>query len=172
MTDQTTIEGFPSHGWALFGDGGSSSPYRYTLGRQLAAAGPRILFCMLNPSKATAEVMDPTVTRCFRYARAWGFGTMVVVNLFALRSTDPGALRRAADPVGPSNDWHIRDQANVADTIVAAWGAHPMASERARAVMPLLGRNVRCLKVTAQGHPHHPLYLRGNLSLIPYPEAR
>lgn len=77
--------------------------YRYALTWQWAP-GPRLLWVMLNPSTASELVNDPTVERCERRARALGFGGFRVVNLFALRATDPRALRLADDPVGPGND--------------------------------------------------------------------
>ena len=46
--------------------------FRYRLTRRWAA-GPRIAFIGLNPSIANAEILDPTVTRCVRRARAMGF---------------------------------------------------------------------------------------------------
>jgi hypothetical protein len=75
--------------------------YRYTLHRRLAGGAGRLCFCMLNPSTADARVDDPTVRRCVGYALAWGFAELECVNIFALRSTDPRALARADDPVGP-----------------------------------------------------------------------
>ena len=57
------------------------------------------LFIMLNPSTADALKLDPTVTRCYNYAGAWGYGHLLVANLFALRSTDPDRLYHHHDPV-------------------------------------------------------------------------
>ena len=31
-----------------------------------------VLFIMLNPSRANAELNDPTITRCINFAKAWG----------------------------------------------------------------------------------------------------
>src|SRR5690606_4111055 len=56
------------------------------------------------PLRTTEEVTDPTVERTLRFARAWGCGASEVVNVFALRSTDPAGLRQVDDPVGPGND--------------------------------------------------------------------
>src|SRR6185436_19289757 len=73
--------------------------YRYRLLRRWAygpnwtpAYAPRtIAFCMLNPSTADEQRNDPTVERCEVRARTWGYDALIVVNLFAYRSTDPSA---------------------------------------------------------------------------------
>jgi hypothetical protein len=80
---------------------------------------------MLNPSTADAEKFDPTVRRCFGFARDWGFGGLEVVNLFALRSTYPEQLKKVSDPVGPENDAVIRRAVKAADLVVASWGYIP-----------------------------------------------
>ena len=72
--------------------------YRYRLGRQWGP-GQYLLFVMLNPSTADEVVNDPTVERCERRARLWGYDGLVVTNLFALVSTDPKGLLAAADPM-------------------------------------------------------------------------
>jgi len=132
--------------------------YRYRLTRRWAD-GPTACFVMLNPSTADHRVDDPTVRRCIAYARRWGFGGLVVVNLFALRSTLPGALLTAVDPVGPGNDRHVARACREASLVVAAWGAHRSVRARAGAVAALLG-NAACLGWTRAGEPRHPLYLR------------
>ncbi|WP_443069362.1 DUF1643 domain-containing protein, partial [Sulfitobacter sp. HI0129] len=58
----------------------------------------RVMFVMLNPSKADEIANDPTVERCERRARALGFGAFRVTNIFAWRDTDPRAMRAAAAP--------------------------------------------------------------------------
>ena len=146
--------------------------YRYWLWRRWAPprgeGRDRVLFVMLNPSTADAGVDDPTLRRCIAFARAWGFGSLEVVNLFALRSPDPDRLLRggAADPeaIGPDNDTHLVVAANRADVLVVAWGAHPAAAARRDAVLELLrGRPLHCLGTTRGGEPRHPLYVRGDV---------
>jgi hypothetical protein len=136
-----------------------SGRYRYRLWRRWGA-GERVGFVMLNPSTADAERDDPTIRRCTGFARTWGFGSMVVVNLFALRSPDPARLRRAREPVGRDNDRHIIEAAGACDVVVLAWGMHGRLRDRDRAVLDLLaGQALRCLGQTRAGQPRHPLYL-------------
>lgn len=154
-------------GWAGFDRTGA---YRYSLGRRWADDGPRVCFCLLNPSTADARVLDPTLTRCLGFARRWGFGAMDVVNIFALRSTDPAGLYRADDPVGPRNDAAIRRAAARADLVVVGWGNHGRLGDRGARVAAMLGTiaPVRCLGVTASGDPKHPLYLRADAPLVAF----
>ncbi|MDQ2094865.1 DUF1643 domain-containing protein [Rhodalgimonas zhirmunskyi] len=136
--------------------------YRYSLTRTWDAAGRRALFIMLNPSTATEVQNDPTVERCERRARALGFGSFRVLNIFAWRDTDPKKMRAAADPVGPENDATIAASAPWADQIIAAWGTHGAHLERGAQVERLLrdtGLPIFHLGLSKHGHPKHPLYI-------------
>ncbi len=135
--------------------------YRYLLTRTWAS-GSKMLFVMLNPSTATEVQNDPTVERCERRARALGHGAFRVTNIFAFRSTDPRAMRAAADPVGPDNDAAILDSLSWADSILCAWGNHGLHLDRGAAVVDLLrktGAPLFHLGLTGQGQPRHPLYV-------------
>lgn len=136
--------------------------YRYALTRTWDPAGRRVMFVMLNPSKATEVQNDPTVERCERRARALGFGAVQVTNIFAWRETDPHTMRRAAEPIGPDNDAAITDGAAWADQIFAAWGTHGAHLNRGAAVAALLratGKPLYTLGLSKYGHPKHPLYI-------------
>lgn len=147
--------------------------YRYQLTRAWAP-GPCDVWIMLNPSTADAEIDDPTIRRCVGFSRGWGSGSLVVVNLFALRATDPEALVRHPDPIGPENDRHIELAAAGAHhhggRVIAAWGAHRMAEYRAWDVHRVVRRQgpLVALGVTKQGAPRHPLYVKGDASLQPW----
>jgi hypothetical protein len=135
--------------------------YRYGLTR-VWAAGPRLLFVMLNPSTADEVRNDPTIARCETRARTAGFAGFGVVNLFAFRATDPRALRLADDPVGPENDRIIRRAAAKAGFVVCAWGNHGALNARALAVRHILsgcGKTLHHLGLTRSGQPVHPLYI-------------
>lgn len=146
--------------------------YRYSLSRVWGRGG-MAMFIMLNPSTADANTDDPTIRRCVGFAKSWGCGGVRVVNLYALRSTDPKGLWRALDPVGPDNDHHLLDYANESSykkwPMVAAWGANAKA-DRVDEVLNFPGMEaLQCLGVTKAGQPRHPLYLRGDSSLSPWP---
>ena len=163
MSATSTARWVPTHTPAAPASGAlfdATRRYRYLLWRRWAEAGAVVVFVMLNPSTADAERDDPTIRRCGGFARAWGFAAMTVVNLFALRATDPARLRRARDPIGCDNDRHIAAAAAAGDALVLAWGAHGGLGGRDRAVLALVAdRRPECLGVTRAGQPRHPLYL-------------
>src|SRR5258708_39445492 len=98
--------------------------YRYTLRRTWDSTLPQILFIGLNPSTADAQRDDPTLRRCIGFARRWGYGQLVVGNLFAFRATRPTELRSCADPIGTDNDSWLQTLAASAGCVVVAWGTH------------------------------------------------
>lgn len=140
--------------------------YRYWLARDwyLGDDVPNpLVFVMLNPSTADAEQDDATITRCMRRAANLGYNGIRVVNLFALRSTDPANLLTATDPVGPDNDKIIANVCRGQRMVIAAWGEEkPHVARRADAVKALL-RDIsvplQALALTKAGHPRHPLYV-------------
>jgi hypothetical protein len=118
---------------------------------------------MLNPSTADEEVDDPTIRRCMGFARAWGYDGIIVVNLYAYRTTSPRILRRVRDPVGPQNAVTLEEVvgSSLTKLVVCAWGA---SAEQARAAEVLrtiraIGEVPHALRLTKDGAPWHPLYL-------------
>ena len=147
------------HAGAIFSD---CERYRYLLWREWAPALPTMTFCMLNPSTATHEVVDPTIQRCLNRASRSGFGRLEVVNLFAYRATEPWRLRHEADPIGPENDEHIAASCARAALVICGWGndrsvgtrgAETIAMLRAAGIVP------HALFLNQNGSPKHPLYV-------------
>jgi len=137
--------------------------YRYYLSRAWGKNGGKaIMFLMLNPSTADEVKNDPTVERCERRARAMGYDSFIVCNIFAYRATNPKDMRVQKDPVGQKNDQYIVDAAKVADRVICAWGSHGSFMNRNEWIRKLLkesGAKVFYLRMTASGNPSHPLYL-------------
>lgn len=150
--------------------------YRYRLWRQWDPSLPWCLFIMLNPSTADERVLDPTVRKCVGYSKRWGYGGLMVGNIFAYRSTDPRGLYTFSEPVGPSNDRHLAEMTRLAAVVVCAWGNHGVYRDRGAAVMQMLRAHyagmfptmVACLGVTKTEQPRHPLYLPDHTPRIPY----
>jgi hypothetical protein len=145
--------------------------FRYRLTRVWDPALRRACYIGLNPSTADATSDDPTIRRCVSFARDWGCGGIEMVNLFAFRATDPAAMLAAADPVGPENDRHIRSAAEHCWPVVAAWGVSGTfrgRDEEVRKILRRVGVAVGALKVTKEGHPGHPLYIRRGTPIVSY----
>lgn len=159
-------------------------PYRNWLRRNLAEkVTKRALFLMLNPSKAgqaaDALATDPTDTRCSGFAKREGCDAYGIVNMFALRATEPEEMWGSGlDRVGPHNDFWIAAALEWADVVICAWGARPQRSNaravyatRVREVSALIaasGKPPFVLGFTDRGEPRHPLYVKGASPLQPY----
>lgn len=138
--------------------------WRYLLWRCWDAKRPIANFLMLNPSTADEVRLDPSCTRARLYAERWGYGALIVTNLFGWRATDPDHMKAARDPVGAGNDGAILAAAREAAIVVCAWGNHGAHLERSARVKSLLGRTrLHVLRVNCSGEPAHPLYLPGSL---------
>lgn len=173
-------------GWCLRGTDEAGATfskcmdYRYLLwryGEKYGLHGDRVIaWIMLNPSTADENQLDPTVTRCLKYSqREKIYGTMMVCNLFALRSTDPKPMLTHDNPVGigNDNDIYILQSGFQADTIVCAWGNHGAHQKRSRAVLRLLrpvADKLYYLKLNGTGEPVHPLYQRSDIKFSPFGE--
>lgn len=147
--------------------------YRFVLTRKWGA-DKFACFIGMNPSTATAEVNDPTVRRCIGFARDWGYGGLLMLNLFAYRTPSIPELFKARlrgqDIVG---DWrnsltalagYIRTYN--AGIVIAAWGIH--AKDRGFRALRMLDTDkpLHVLGWNADHSPKHPLYLRGDLQPV------
>lgn len=135
--------------------------YRYRLSRRWGR-GEMLPFILLNPSRAGAELDDPTTRRCIGFARRLGYDAIELVNLYAFVATNPQDLRKAGYPVGPDNDGHIEGACRWVPQAVCAWGANAKGLHRPTEVLRMLkawGVKPMALRVGAGGAPAHPLYL-------------
>lgn len=146
---------------------GANGRYRYVLRRRWALHGDGVCWIMLNPSTADARQDDPTIRRCVGFSKDWGYGWLVVVNLFATRATDPKELRLRPDfyqsehqeLIGPQNDAAILKVTAAAKLTVAAWGNHGALYNRGDEVRELLETPLHHLGLTKMLQPRHPLYV-------------
>jgi hypothetical protein len=153
--------------------------YRYWLER-MWDPGPPLVWVMLNPSTADAEKDDPTIRRVRGFTKREGYGAFVVVNVWALRATDPRDLHSRREAYEPENINHVTRIVMDRDVVVA-WGGHVSVSPALQRVKMALwdAKSVRCLGLTkgqrAAGgarvnrQPRHPLMLRKDTPLEPWP---
>ena len=162
---------------SMFGQRGAIlSPcgaYRWLLW-QTWSLDPFMGMNLLNPSKASHMVDDPTWDRCRRRAmvsRSPQYGGILLWNLFAYRATDPADMKDASDPIGSLNDQFIDAALSASDRVIAGWGAHGGflgRDEQVKARMRAKGVVPHCLTLTKGGHPGHPLYLKEALQPTPW----
>lgn len=166
--------------WATLSPDGR---HRYELGRRWAL-GQAVLWVMLNPSVADAQTDDQTTRRCMALTRAWGFSAAVLVNLYAMRSTDPLALLHADDPEGPDNPATVAGWLEAAvepgpgvpsvAKVVVAWGASLPLSRRPHhtdvlGLAAAAGVPLWCLGRTQNGQPRHPgRGIPNDATLVPF----
>ena len=128
--------------------------------------GPACVFVGLNPSTADETQDDPTIRRCMGFAEAWGFSGMAMVNLFAVRATDPRDMLSHPEPVGPDNDMWLRETCT-GSTVIAVWGTRGDHLGRSGSVAHAIP-GLWCLGFTKAGCPKHPLYLPKDTKPVPY----
>lgn len=148
------------------------SRYRYMLGWPTGIDNDLYaLFALANPSTATAEQPDPTVTRCINYSKRWGYGWCHVVNARAWRETDPNLVPHdplaISEPKDPSlNDDTIQAQAMGAAVVICGWGKLAGDARAAQILAYLKAAGVKpyVLALNNDGTPRHPL-ARGKMAL-------
>lgn len=132
----------------------------------------RVCWVMLNPSTADAEIDDPTLKRCMHFSKAWGYGGLIITNLYPYRSPSPPECRRWAARDHKYSDLLVRKQlirnqkevlaaCQTSDIIVAAWGNQPWAAKWSVHMLTQIQKNtdkpIYCLGTTQNGNPKHPM---------------
>ena len=163
------------HGRALFdGVTGNSGKYRWYLHRDWNPRKPKLITIGMNPSSAGANQDDNTIRLLERFAIREDFGSLTMLNAYALVSTDRGALLADDDPVGPKNNqWiemYLSNAVPYRDTVIACWGVIPRSRHDELIAMikqHVLGCvSVDCFGKTSNGFPRHPL--RTKLTPVPF----
>ena len=119
----------------------------------------------MNPSTADPLFDDPTIAKCGRFARRWGYGHLLVGNTFAYCASEQLRLADVADPIGPENGRHLCDMAGDAPLVVLAYGKPklPALRERGMRVAEMLrdmGVELHALNLLDKHTPGHILYIR------------
>ena len=155
------------------------SEYRYILGTR----GNNPLICIgINPSTAQPGDLDNTLKSVERIALANGFDSFIMFNVYAQRATDPDAMEQDCNwALHKENLEAFRYVLSIGEnpTVWAAWGT--IIEKRAYlkeclkdmiAAGEEYGAKWVCAgKCSKKGHPHHPLYLRKDELIRPFPVA-
>lgn len=148
--------------------------HRFLLERIWDASLPPFLVIGLNPSTADENVDDPTIRRCIAFAKREKCGSLVMLNLFSYRSTDPSVLKTFDGLYltceSENQRWVKRacqDALSKGGRIVCAWGAHGSLHDYGAFMRVVLGEYpLKCFGHTKSGEPKHPLYLKMDTPLI------
>ena len=155
------------------------SEYRYILGTR----GKNPLICIgINPSTAQPGDLDNTLKSVERIALGNGFDSFIMFNVYAQRATDPDAMEKNCNLLlHKENLEAFRYVLSIGEnpTVWAAWGTiiekRDYLADCVRdmvAVGQEYGASWYCAgAITKKGHPHHPLYLRKDELIRPFPVA-
>lgn len=163
--------------------------YRTWLTRELGGERP-LVSIGANPSIADAETDDQTMRKEQAFARLWGCGRLIKVNMYAYRATKPSDMWKAekagvdivgCDVRGLHNDAFIQKAINDAfhhkGIVLACWGAIPKlprVNEFLRKLDTYPFRDevpLMCLGTNDNGSPKHTLYLPYETPLVPWGNA-
>ena len=101
--------------------------YRYKLTRTWDEDKGKVLFVMLNPSTANHIENDLTTIRCINFAEKWGYGGIMIGNIYPFRAKRPKDLRKWLKDGGTYQFFNrdaVHQMAEQADLIVCAWGCN------------------------------------------------
>lgn len=132
--------------------------YRYSLWRIWDKQKPIVLYICLNPSVADANTSDRTLERCISFAKEYGYGGLLIGNLFAFRSTKISEMKKAKDPIGRKTDEYLLSMVGLASKVIVAWGNDGHFLDRNSDVLKFI-KDPYCLKINKTGSPGHPLYI-------------
>ena len=152
------------------------SEYRYLLGTR----GQKPLICVgINPSTAAPDALDNTLKSVERIALHNGFDSFLMFNVYAQRATRPDDMERSCNPVLHAENrraFRYLLSLSPAPALWAAWGN----------IIEKRGYLMDCMRDFAadasaagagwftagpllkSGHPHHPLYLKGDTKLLAF----
>ena len=152
------------------------SEYRYILGTR----GARPLICVgINPSTAAPDALDPTLQSAQRIALNNGYDSFLMFNVYAQRATRPDDMEPALNPLlHAENRKAFRYLLSLSEqpAVWAAWGNIIMKRDYLMDCMRDFaadGQAAGAKWYTAgpplkSGHPHHPLYLKGDTKLLEF----
>jgi hypothetical protein len=144
---------------------------RFVLGER----GSNPLVCFgINPSTAEPNKLDNTLRRVRNEAITRGHDGWVMLNIYPQRATNPNDLHKEFNKdIHMLNLFHIKSilSSNPKVLVWAAWGGLinkrdylSFCLKEIIEVMPISAQWVHVGSLLKNNHPHHPLYLRRNLT--------
>ena len=136
---------------------------RYSLKREWDKSKNKILYIMLNPSKADDKKDDPTIRRLVNFTKKFNYGGFLVGNIFTTITPNPKEIDKSKGISGRNLE-ELLKLINTVDQIVYAWGN---TNEEPQLLKELV-LSPKCFGKNFNGTPKHPLYLPKNSKLIDY----
>ena len=156
------------------------SEYRYILGTK----GRRPLICIgINPSTARPDDLDNTLKSVERTARRGGYDSWMMFNVYPQRATRPDDMDRQLNPtLHEENLKAFRYVLSLCEDRPDIWAAWGTIIEKRDYLPDILLDMIQegerfdarwwCYgKISAKGHPHHPLYLSNTAERQPFDAA-
>lgn len=136
--------------------------HRYWLWRRWDRSKPFLVVAMFNPSTANAQIDDPTISRLCKWAKRWGYGGVLVINIYSLRSPDPAIIRddprRAFGDAQPAAIGQALALASEQGTpLLVAWGNLASPADTRIILDAAEDLDLICLGTTKDGRPKHPM---------------
>lgn len=140
----------------------SGKNVRYVLGTK---GGNTLIVFGINPSTATAEKSDPTISRIDTYLKKYGYDSFKMLNVYPLRATNPDSLPTVPDAeIHKQNIKEIKEALNDSSAVLCAWGNLIYKRKYLKACFADIAEiicnsklPVYCLETTKSGNPRHPL---------------
>ena len=154
--------------------------YRYLLGTK----GANPLICIgINPSTAAPGALDNTLKSVERIAKGNGFDSFLMFNVYAQRATRPQDMDEICNEALHRENmaafrWVLSQVGEgYTPAVWAAWGTiieqRPYLKDCLRDMIAIgeeyHARWLCAGKRSKKGHPHHPLYLRKDEQVQPFP---
>ena len=139
---------------------------RFLLGKK---GNKTLICCGVNPSTASPNNLDPTMKNVAALAKANGYDSYLMINLYPMRATNPKDMHKVMDEniVKKNLEYIAQVLATTECDIWAAWGNLIKARKYLKDCLKRIvevADTYQCNwytigQRTKEGHPHHPLYL-------------
>lgn len=157
---KTLFENIVDDNGAVFSECGK---YRYCLWRITDLSKPVVMCIGLNPSKATRNKNDNTITRLISLTGNLGYGGFYMMNLFSYITPYPKELKKAEDLNREADKWFTTITPKCKD-VIFCWGGFEILSLYQKFYdridfMTEMFPEAYCFGYTKSGNPRHPLML-------------
>lgn len=148
----------------------SCKKYRYFIEREWDSSLDKAMFILLNPSETGLYEDNPTIRKCMGFSKGLGYGGIYLANLYSYRATNPKELKKVIEKKGEiyaqgeKNIEIIKKLEKRSDILILGWGNNAKNFQMSQDILKILDRKkMRCLDITKEGEPKHPLYIRYDL---------